>query len=118
MIVRLDKEAHAQSQNSDKDDDAELEVTISKVSEADKIVMDTKQKIADGMAPAVGVSASNSGRGYDPVPISDGDFVPTTIDGAVEEEPVTTGRDESTNVVPVTTTSGVEAQESKQAPSS
>ena len=39
--------------------------TGGKISEADRLVNATKQKIADGETPAVGVSASNSGRGHD-----------------------------------------------------
>ena len=42
----------------------------------------------EGNSSGVGVSASNSGRGHDPVAIeSDGDFVPTNISGSLEEEP-------------------------------
>lgn len=100
MIVRLDKEALAQSQTSQ---DAEPESNLgaaSKVSEADKIIMDTKQKIADGSTPAVGVSASNSGRGYENAATNEnaptkanastneGDFVPTTLSDALVEEPI------------------------------
>jgi protein phosphatase PTC1 len=69
MIVRLDM-------NQSKDISVEGEGT----SEADKIVKDVKQKIADGSIPAVGVSGSNT--------TSDGDFVPTSLDTVVlEEEP-------------------------------
>lgn len=62
-----------------------------RVSEVDKIVQETKQKIADGSAQAVGVSPSNSGRGHDPLPMTDGTgesegFIPTQLDGAVLEE--------------------------------
>jgi protein phosphatase PTC1 len=61
--------------------------TSGKVSEADKIVSSTKQMIAEG-TPAVGVSASNSGRGRDPIPINDSEtFKPTALTGPVFEEP-------------------------------
>jgi protein phosphatase PTC1 len=85
MIVRLDREALIQIQKGK--DAGETAAGPSKVSEVEKIVMDTKQKIADGTAPAVGVSASNSGRGHDPVAaVEEGDFVPTPLDGPVAEE--------------------------------
>lgn len=91
MIVRFDKEALMESQKS-KDNPIGVEGdqtdSAGKPSEAEKIVSTTKQKIADGSTPAVGVSASNSGRGHDPVAV-DGDetaFNPTPIEGSVEEE--------------------------------
>ncbi|WQF75158.1 Putative PPM-type phosphatase, divalent cation binding, protein phosphatase 2C family [Colletotrichum destructivum] len=89
MIVRLDKEALLESQN-DKENAIGVErppANPAKVSEAEKIIRETKQKIAEGGAPAVGVSASNSGRGHDPASIDNGDFKPTTLDGTLEEEP-------------------------------
>ncbi|KAF6812635.1 protein phosphatase [Colletotrichum sojae] len=89
MIVRLDKAALLESQN-DKESSIGVErppPNPAKVSEAEKIVRDTKQKIADGGTPAIGVSASNSGRGHDPAAIDNGDFKPTTLDGTLEEEP-------------------------------
>ncbi|KAH9994055.1 PP2C-domain-containing protein [Xylariaceae sp. FL0662B] len=91
LIVRFDKAALLDHQNN-KDRPIGVEgdsVSASgKISEADKIVSSTKQKIAEGDTPAVGVSASNSGRGHDPAPIEDSDaFKPTIIEGPVEEEP-------------------------------
>ncbi|CAG9942085.1 unnamed protein product [Clonostachys rosea f. rosea IK726] len=87
MIVRLNKEALVHTQQS-KDLGVETDNAPTRATEADKIVEDTKQKIADGTSPAVGVSASNSGRGYDPTTNEDGEFIPTTLDGTVlEEEP-------------------------------
>ncbi|KAF9877950.1 protein phosphatase 2C [Colletotrichum karsti] len=90
MIVRLDKAALLESQN-DKESSVGVErpppSNAAKVSEAEKIVQDTKKKIADGGTPAIGVSASNSGRGHDPASIDNGDFKPTTLDGTLEEEP-------------------------------
>ncbi|KAF4511688.1 hypothetical protein G6O67_003461 [Ophiocordyceps sinensis] len=91
MIVRFDMEAALQSQKK-RYGSAELGGSATKVSEVEKIVMDTKQKIADGSSMAVGVSASNSGRGYEPIAADGGDFVPTALDGTVEEEPVIVGR--------------------------
>ncbi|PHH91689.1 hypothetical protein CDD83_10673 [Cordyceps sp. RAO-2017] len=92
MIVRFDKEAAFQSQRV-RHDSAESGTPTTKVSEVEKIVMDTRQKIADGSSPAVGVSASNSGRGYEPAAASEGDFMPTTLDETVEEEPTAIGED-------------------------
>ncbi|KAI1374945.1 PP2C-domain-containing protein [Hypoxylon crocopeplum] len=91
MIVRLDKAALLENQNNKENPigvEGDSTGIGSKVSEADKIVSSTKQKIAEGDTPAIGVSASNSGRGHDPIPIDDGDtFKPTIIQGPVEEEP-------------------------------
>jgi protein phosphatase PTC1 len=87
MIVRFDREALVQSHSNNEANAADSSANEqAKVSEADKIVQETKEKIAAGDAPALGVSASNSGRGHDPVTVEDGDFVPTTLDGSVAEE--------------------------------
>ncbi|KAI5457712.1 phosphatase 2C-like domain-containing protein [Mariannaea sp. PMI_226] len=70
MIVRLDS-------NQPNDATAIGDGT----SEADKIVKDTKKKVADGALPAEGVSATSNSS-------PDGEFVPTSIDEVVlEEEP-------------------------------
>lgn len=90
MIVRFDKDAASQGRDA-KDGVAEPDGPSAMVSEVDKIVMDTKQKNSDGSAPAVGVSASNSGRGYETV-------VPTALDGTLEEEPAAVGEDDSPEV--------------------
>ncbi|KAI8627370.1 protein serine/threonine phosphatase 2C [Xylariaceae sp. FL1651] len=90
MIIRFDKAALLDQNNKDRPIGVEGDSTggSGKVSEAEKIVSSTKQKIAEGDTPAVGVSASNSGRGRDPTPIDDTDtFRPTVIKGSVEEEP-------------------------------
>ncbi|UNI17234.1 Protein-serine/threonine phosphatase [Purpureocillium takamizusanense] len=97
MIVRFDKEAASQNQSSKETGET---AAASLVSEADKIVMDTKQKIADGSTPPLGVSASNSGRGYDAVGSEEADFVPTTLDGTLEEEPHSIGEEDSPEVTP------------------
>ncbi|KAH7038257.1 phosphatase 2C-like domain-containing protein [Microdochium trichocladiopsis] len=90
MIVRFDKAALLESQNN-KDNaigvEGDLADADGKVSETEKIVGSTKLKIAEGGTPAIGVSASNSGRGHDPAPIEDGEFKKTTLDGPVVEEP-------------------------------
>lgn len=102
MIVRLDKEALLESQN-DKDNAIGVErppPNPAKVSEADKIIRETKQKIAEGDTPAIGVSASNSGRGHDPASIDNGDFKPTTLDGTLEEEPGPIDEKDSPEVAP------------------
>ena len=106
MVVRFEKEATIQSQNNrdvgvETDNNNSSSNGSTKFSEVDKLVNETKQKIADGSAPAVGISPSNSGRGHDPIPVNsnsnsnsssssneEGEFVPTPLDGAVlEEEP-------------------------------
>lgn len=105
MVVRFNKDALIENQNN-KDNPIGVEgdqsIAPGKVSEAEKIVSATKQKITEGSTPAVGVSASNSGRGHDPVPLEDGadnSFVPTAIEGPVEEEPAQIDNDESPEVV-------------------
>lgn len=88
MVVRFDKVALAETQK-DKAIGVEGDAVDSagKVSEAEKIVSITKQKIADG-TPAVGVSGSNSGRGHDPIPLGDNEtFQPTMLKGPVDEAP-------------------------------
>lgn len=103
MIVRFDKQALLENQNN-RDNPIGVEgdsaARSGHVSEADKIVISTKQKIAEGGAPAVGISATNSGRGHDSVPAEGGDasFVPTMIEGSVEEEP--SSIDDSPEVTP------------------
>ncbi|KAL4732333.1 mgpp2cl-1, protein phosphatase 2C-like protein 1 [Fusarium chlamydosporum] len=79
MVVRLDQNKEAA---------VEVEGAASQVSEADKIVSETKQKIAEGTAPAVGVSAtSNAPQSEHPIAVQEGDFVPTSLDDIVTEEP-------------------------------
>ncbi|KAI0854650.1 phosphatase 2C-like domain-containing protein [Xylaria cubensis] len=90
MIIRFDKAAMLDQNNRDRHIGVEGDNTgeSGKISEAEKIVSSTRQKIAEGDAPAVGVSASNSGRGRDPTPIEEADtFKPTVIKESVEEEP-------------------------------
>lgn len=100
MIVRLDKAAVADSLSS-KEVGVEADASTTKVSEADKIVAETKQQIAEGNVSSVGVSASNSGRGHDAVPVeSTQEFVPTTLDGKLEEEPAVISDDEEVSVEP------------------
>ncbi|KAI0429949.1 phosphatase 2C-like domain-containing protein [Xylaria sp. FL1042] len=89
MIIRFDKAALLDQNNKDRHIGVEGDSTgeSGKVSEAEKIVSSTKQKIAEGDTPAVGVSASNSGRGRDPTPIDEENiFTPTIIKESVEEE--------------------------------
>jgi protein phosphatase PTC1 len=101
MVVRFDKAALMEHQTN-KDIGVETEASSSKkISEADKIVAETRQKILEGNASDVGVSASNSGRGHDPVAIeSEGDFVPTTLSDRLEEEPSAIEDDEQTSTLP------------------
>ncbi|KAI0149049.1 protein phosphatase 2C [Pestalotiopsis sp. NC0098] len=86
MVVRFDKAALLETQK-DKAIGVESDVSesLGKVSEADKLVSITKQKIAGG-EPAVGVSGSNSGRGHDPIAPRDSEaFKPTALEGSVDE---------------------------------
>lgn len=101
MIVRFDKEALLQAQNQ-KDVGVDSDSGSKAASEVDRIVKETKQKIADGSTPAVGVSASNSGRGHDSAAsVEETEFVPTSLDGAVlEEEPSTTSDEDVTGDAP------------------
>lgn len=84
MVVRLDKDA---MQHASKGDTG-AEMINSKTTEADKIVAETKQKIVDGSTAPIGVSATNSGRGYDATGGPDDDFVPTALHELVVEEEV------------------------------
>ncbi|KAK3938344.1 phosphatase 2C-like domain-containing protein [Diplogelasinospora grovesii] len=103
MIIRFDKQALLDNQNNSAigvEGDASTGVP-GKVSETEMIVSTTKQKIAEGAAPAVGISASNSGRGHDPTLPEDAEtanFTPTLIEGSVEEEP--SSIDDSPEVTP------------------
>lgn len=80
MIVRLDKEATAQGQTA-KEAEPELDGAAAGASETDKLLSEAKQKIAEGSTPALGVSATNSGRGFDTVTAA-------PLEEAVEEEAV------------------------------
>ncbi|KAK0388445.1 hypothetical protein NLU13_4689 [Sarocladium strictum] len=102
MVVRFDKAAVMEQQtNKDIGVDTDSSSSSKKISEADKIVAETRQKIAEGNASDIGVSASNSGRGHDPVAIeSEGDFVPTTISGSLQEEPCAVEDDERASTSP------------------
>lgn len=91
MVVRFQKDALLESQNNrDNPIGVEGDTTLAsgKISETEKIVGDVKKQIAEG-GTAVGVSASNNGKGHDPVPpdSASSDFTPTTISGSLEEEP-------------------------------
>lgn len=93
MIVRFDKPAEAvQDKTATEQEDEPKPSSSAKVSEAEKIVSDTKQKIAEGTTAPVGVSASNSGRGYETLPAEGGELVVTTLSDAVEEEADTAGQ--------------------------
>jgi protein phosphatase PTC1 len=100
MIVRLDKEALVQSQTQDAEPEPN-HGAAPKVSEADKIIMDTKQKIAEGSTPAVGVSASNFGRGYDSASAQEEGFVPTTLSDTLVEEPIAIDDEDSPELIAV-----------------
>lgn len=103
MVVRFDKQQLLENQNNTSIGvEGDASTSAGRLTEAEKIVTATKQKIAEGAAPAVGISASNSGRGHDPVAPAaaaeegsdkqqqqqqSASFTPTMIEGPVEEEP-------------------------------
>ncbi|RDA94510.1 hypothetical protein CP533_2718 [Ophiocordyceps camponoti-saundersi (nom. inval.)] len=94
MIVRFDKETGPQNVDA-KNPSGESDGTAAKVGEVEKIVTATKQKIADGSLPAVGVSARSNSQGSNEITSPcDGEFVPTTLEETLEEEPVATKEDD------------------------
>lgn len=89
MIVRFDKNALLDSQNNKELSigvEGDKPAGVGKISETEKIVGATKKQIAEG-GLAVGVSASNSGKGHDPVPVDNGssDESPTVVEGPLKE---------------------------------
>ncbi|CAK7272715.1 mgpp2cl-1, protein phosphatase 2C-like protein 1 [Sporothrix epigloea] len=92
MVVRFNREALAGLNNMN---DSLIGVegdeagSGDKISEADKIVNEVKQKIAEGSSPPIGISASNSGRGHDTeAPLSeDANIRSTAADDGVDKEP-------------------------------
>lgn len=86
----------------------DVEGAASQVSEADKIVSETKQKIAEGTASSAGVSAtSNAPQSEPPIAVQEGDFVPTSLDDVVTEEPPHVA-DPKSNDVPILNKAAVE----------
>lgn len=91
MVVRFQKDALLESQNN-RDNPIGVEgdniLASGKISETEKIVGDVKKQIAEG-GTAVGVSASNNGKGHDPVlpENASSDATTTTISDSLEEEP-------------------------------
>ena len=118
MIVRFDKAALLENQNN-KDNPIGVEGDqAGKASEADKIVRDTKQKIADGVTPAVGVSASNSGRGIDPAALeTSSGFKSTPLDSTAEEgsSPAEDSEDESPEATPDGSVTSMDTEPPKKA---
>ncbi|CAF3511255.1 unnamed protein product [Fusarium graminearum] len=107
MVVRLDQNKEAA---------VEVEGAASQVSEADKIVSETKQKIAEGIAPAVGVSAtSNAPQSQPPIAVQEGDFVPTSLDDIVTEEPPHVADPKSDDVPILNKAAVLEARKDKPA---
>ncbi|WXC61035.1 hypothetical protein SNK03_006924 [Fusarium graminearum] len=107
MVVRLDQNKEAA---------VEVEGVASQVSEADKIVSETKQKIAEGIAPAVGVSAtSNAPQSQPPIAVQEGDFVPTSLDDIVTEEPPHVADPKSDDVPILNKAAVLEARKDKPA---
>lgn len=115
MIIRFDKQALIDNQTNKESAigvEGDTPVVSGKISEVEKIINSTKQKIAEGDTPAVGVSASNSGRGHELPPIEDAnEFTPTMIDGVVEEEPalITDDRVEEPSLADVPRTTSEES---------
>jgi protein phosphatase PTC1 len=101
MIIRFDKQGLLDHQTNKGENAIGVEgdpasSAEGKISEVEKIVSETKAKIADGNASAVGVSASNSGKGHDLVaPVGstneDRTATATELGSVVEEEPETVG---------------------------
>lgn len=87
MIVRFDKQGTLDQQSSKEIGvEGDSASASGKLSEAEKIINETKAKIAEGNTPAVGISASNFGHGRDPAKLeAEADFTPTAIEGSVEE---------------------------------
>lgn len=107
MVVRLDQNKEAA---------VEVEGAASQISEADKIVSETKQKIAEGIAPAVGVSAtSNAPQSQPPIAVQEGDFVPTSLDDIVTEEPPHVADPKSDDVPILNKAAVLEARKDKPA---
>lgn len=119
MIVRFNKHQLLENQTNTIGVEGDAATATGNLTEAEKIVSATKQKIAEGATPAVGVSASNSGRGHDPVAVAEDShssltaFAPTVIDGSVEEEPSTTGDSPEANVDASVTKIDVESPSEK-----
>lgn len=92
MIVRFDKDALLDSQNNKELSigvEGDKPVGVGKISEVEKIVGATKKQIAES-GTAVGVSASNSGKGHAPtMPVDNGtkDESPTVVDGPLKGGP-------------------------------
>ncbi|KAK4169388.1 putative phosphatase 2C-like protein 1 PP2C1 [Cladorrhinum sp. PSN259] len=101
MIIRFDKQGLLDHQTNKGENAIGVEgdpasSADGKISEVEKIVSETKAKIADGNASAVGVSASNSGKGHDlvaPAGSTNEDRTATTTElgSVVEEEPEMVG---------------------------
>ncbi|PHH60858.1 hypothetical protein CDD81_1105 [Ophiocordyceps australis] len=86
MIVRFLPGVAQQNQGSKVD--YKEDGSSAKVSEVEKIVMETKKKIAEGSASAVGVSPSNGGRGYDGVTAKGANHVSTSLGDLVQQQGV------------------------------
>lgn len=119
MTVCFDKDALVESQNNRENPigvESDPASTSGKISEAEKIVGVVKKQIAEG-GSAVGVSASNSGRGRDLVPVDiesgDASFTPTALEGSLEEEPLEIGDE----IEPASDKPATEPDPSKQASS-
>ncbi|KAG5959132.1 hypothetical protein E4U58_005084 [Claviceps cyperi] len=87
MIIRLQSEPPATPQTtttSEKEMEPEPEGSV-KISEAEKIILETKQKISEGTTPAVGISGSNSEGGHDASPVAAGEAVTITAFNEAEE---------------------------------
>ncbi|KAK7737021.1 mgpp2cl-1, protein phosphatase 2C-like protein 1 [Cytospora paraplurivora] len=92
MVVRLNKDALLESQNN-KDYRVGVEgdqaAAPGKIGEVDRIIGATKKQIADG-GSTIGISASNSGKGHDPIPLDDDNnapFTPTSRKGSLQDSP-------------------------------
>ena len=91
MIVRLNKSALLDNYNNKTEPigvEGDPSSVPGKMSEVDKILDDAKRKVAEDGVPGIGVSASNSGKGHDPVPpIEEEGFKREAMEKVIEEEP-------------------------------
>jgi protein phosphatase PTC1 len=90
MIVRFNRSALSATHSDPIGVEGDPPSTLGKISEAEKLVNDAKKKVLDEGVPGIGVSGSNSGKGHDPVPISEQEretVFKAEMERVVEEEP-------------------------------
>ncbi len=88
MIVRLNKAAMLEASLIGVEGDS----SSGGISEAEKIVSDARRRQEDG-GSSLGVSGSNSGKGFDAPPSENGNNGGASMEKVVEEETATEGDD-------------------------